>query len=87
MTIEYIEVDLDKYQKQAILKYASFFVTDGTTNGDLLNRRKKWIRFNRHALSEVIGELSYHFNRCKSNDLFYFLDELIDHLESYEKCA
>ena len=87
MANEYIEVDLDKVEKQAILKYASFFVTDAITNADLLNKRKKWIRFNRHALPEVIGELSYHFNRCKSNELFYFLDELIDHLESYEKRA
>ena len=84
MTNEYIEVDLEKIEKQAILKYASFFVTDEITNADLLNKRKKWIRFNRHTLTDVIGELSYHFNRCKSNELFYFLDELIDHLESYE---
>jgi len=85
MANDYIEVDLNKEEKQAILKYASFFVTNEITKGDLLNKRKKWIRFNRYALSDVIGELSYHFNRCKSNDLFYFLDELIDHLETYEK--
>ena len=87
MKNEYIEVDLDKTEKQAILKYASFFVTDEITNADLLNKRKKWIRFNRHSLPDVIGELSYHFNRSKSNELFYFLDELIDHLENYEKRA
>jgi len=85
MSNEYIEIDLDKYQKQAVLKYASFFVADEVTNSDLANKRKKWIRFNRHTLSEVIGELSYHFNRCKSNELFYFLDELIDHLEYYNE--
>jgi len=84
MTNEYIKVDLGKIEKQAILKYASLFVTDEITNSDLLNKRKKWIRFNRHALTDVIGELSYHFNRCKSNELFEFLDELIGHLESYE---
>jgi len=85
MTNEYIEVDLDKEEKIAILKYASFFVSDPTTHNDLLNKRKKWIRFNRYALSDVIGELSYHFNRYKSDYQFYFLDQLISHLENYEK--
>lgn len=85
MKNNYIEVDLKQEQKQAILKYASFFVANEITKGDLLNKRKKWIRFDQYALTEVIGELSYHFNRCKSNDLFYFFDELIDHLETYEK--
>ncbi|MCP3929903.1 MAG: hypothetical protein GY705_12480 [Bacteroidetes bacterium] len=84
MSIKYIEVDLDNEQKQAILKYASFFVGDKITKNDLLNKRKKWIRFKPTAISDVIGELSYYFNRCKSNDLFHFLDELICHLEYYE---
>jgi hypothetical protein len=85
MTREYVVVDLDNEEKQAILKYASSFVMDQITKGDLLNKRKKWIRFNRHALPDVIGELSYHFNRCKDNELFHFLDQLIDHMEGYEK--
>jgi hypothetical protein len=84
MASEYIEVDLDKEEKQAILKYASFFIADATTNSDLLNKRKKWIRFNHHALSDIIGELSYHFNRCKNDYQFIFLDQLISHLENYE---
>ncbi|MEM7534220.1 MAG: hypothetical protein AAF639_18715 [Chloroflexota bacterium] len=82
---EYIEVDLDNEQKTAILKYAPFFVMDEITKDDLNNRRKKWIRFKPQCLSDVIGELAYHFNRTKSNQLFYFLDELINHLESYEE--
>jgi hypothetical protein len=85
MTNEYIEVDLGKEEKLAVLKYASFFVSDPITHSDLLNKRKKWIRFNRHALLDVIGELSYHFNRYKSDYQFYFLDQLISHLENYEK--
>jgi hypothetical protein len=83
-TTDYIAVDLDNDQKKAILHYAPFFVTDEITKNDLSNIRKKWIRFKPYALSEVIGELSYHFNRCKKKELFYFLDELIDHLENYQ---
>lgn len=84
MSSEFIEIDLNKEEKEAIIDLAGFFVRDSTTNGDLLNKRKKWIRFNKHALPDVIGELSYHFNRCKNDDKFYFLDELISHLETYE---
>ncbi len=87
MSSKYIEVDLEKEEKEAILKYASSFTTEKTTNSDLLNRRKKWVRFNRYALLDVIGELSYHFNRCKSDDQFYFLDQLISHLEYYHEKA
>ena len=86
MTIIYIEVDLDSEQKAAILKYADSFLDD-TTRADLLNKRKKWIRFKKYVLSEVIGELSYHFNRCKNNYVFGLLDELICHLEDYERQA
>ncbi len=82
MAAEYMEVELNNNEKTAILKYASFFVMDEVTKSDLSNRRKKWIRFKPHALSEVIGELSYHFNRCKRGELFYFLDELICNLEN-----
>ena len=81
---KYVEVDLYKEQKQAILKYAGFFVFDKQTKSDLNNSRKKWIRFDAHELSEIIGELSYHFNRCKSDSQFYLLDELISHLEFSE---
>ncbi len=85
MTNEYIEVDLDKEEKLAVLKYASFFVSNAATHKDLLNKRKKWIRFKPHSLTDVISELSYHFNRCKSDDQFCFLDQSISHLENYEK--
>ena len=84
MTKEYIEVDLTREEKEAILKYADFYVWDEITKGDLSNKRKKWIRFRKSTISDVIGELSYYFNRCKDNDLFYFLDELLEHLEDYE---
>jgi hypothetical protein len=83
-TTNYIEVDLNNDQKKAILHYASFLVMDEITKNDLSNVRKKWIRFNSPELSELIGELSYHFNRCKKRELFDFLDELICHLESYQ---
>jgi hypothetical protein len=85
MSVEYIEVDLDNEQKAAILKYAGFFVMDAVSKKDLANKRKKWIRFTPYALSQIIGELAHYFNRTKSNSTFYFLDELICHLEFYEK--
>ncbi len=80
----YIEIDLNNEQKAAIIKYAAFLVHDNLTQTDLTNKRKKWIRFRPSAIREVAGELAYHFNRTKSNRLFHLLDELIDHLESYE---
>ena len=84
MAKEYIDVDLTQAEKAAILQYAGFFVVDETTKTDLSNNRKKWIRFSKFALSDIIGELSYCFNRCEDNDLFQRLDELISHLEYYE---
>lgn len=87
MASEYIYVDLDKEEKEVVLKYASFFVADEITKSDLLNKRKKWIQFKQYALSDVIGELSYHFNRCEDDYLFQLLDQLIGHLENYEKQA
>lgn len=80
----YIEIDLTNEQKAAIIKYADFFVRDKITQADLINKRKKWIRFRPGTAREVAGELAYHFNRTKSNRLFHLLDELIDHLERYE---
>ena len=87
MSKEYIEVDLGPNEKAAVLEYAGFYVLEETTKADLLNKRKKWIRFSKFDLSGIIGELSYYFNRCKDNDLFYLLDELISHLEYYESSA
>lgn len=81
----YIKVDLDNEQKATILKLAGFVIIDKITTTDLMNSRKKWIRFSQFALSDLIGELCYHFNRTKSERKFYFLDELICHLEHYEQ--
>jgi hypothetical protein len=85
MVKEYINVDLTRDQKSAILEYAGFFVMDETTRADLSSKRRKWIKFSKFDLSNVIGELSYCFNRCNEDDLFHFLDELISHLEVYEQ--
>ncbi len=82
MTDEYIEVDLTKEEKETILKHADFFITDKSTKKDLLNKRKKWIRFTSYDLNEIIGELSYYFNRTKNDYDYYVLDELIGHLEN-----
>ena len=87
MANEYVEIDLTPEEKLAVLEYAGFWVLDETTKADLFNRRKKWIRFSKFDLEYVIGELCYYFNRCKDNTLFYFLDELISHLEYYERHA
>ncbi len=81
----YILVDLDNEQKEIILRKASFFVPDEATREDLNNRRKKWIRFNKAAITDVIGELSYYCNRSRSQSEALFLDELITHLEYYER--
>lgn len=84
MPAEFLEIDLDNRQKAAIMKYADFFIMEPITKKDLTNKRKKWIRFKPNDVPQIIGELAYHFNRTKNNELFYFLDELICHMESYE---
>jgi hypothetical protein len=78
---EFIEVDLHADEKKLILELAGFWVTDETTQADLKNGRKKWIRFRPHVVSDVIGELSYRYNRCRSAYKSQLLDELISHLE------
>ena len=64
--VEFIEVDLRADEKKLILELAGFWVTDETTQADLKNGRKKWIRFRAQVVSDVIGELSYHYNRCRN---------------------
>ncbi len=81
-TAEFIEVDLHADEKKLVLELAGFWVGDEVTQADLKNGRKKWIRFRQHAFSEVIGELCYHHNRCKSAAKSELLDELIGHLEN-----
>jgi hypothetical protein len=81
-TAEFIEVDLHADEKQLVLELARFWITDEVTQADLKNGRKKWIRFRPHAVPEVIGELSYHFNRCKSAAKSELLDGLIGHFEN-----
>ncbi|MEJ2045015.1 MAG: hypothetical protein P8X89_17245 [Reinekea sp.] len=87
MTKEYIKVDLSHDEKEAILEYAGFFIFEEETKNDLKNKRKKWISFTKSQLTNVIGELSYYFNRSKSDSEFYFFDQLISHLEFYESSA
>ena len=87
MAQDFIAVDLTQEEKSAVLKYAGFYITDQGTKADLANARKKWIRFRKYELSNAIGELSYTFNRCGNDFLFHFLDELIGHLEYYERQA
>jgi hypothetical protein len=81
-TAEFIEVDLHANEKVLVLELAGFFVVDEVTQADLKNDRKKWIRFRSYAVSEIIGELSYHYNRCKSAAKSELLDALISHLEN-----
>ncbi len=85
MSSEFILVDLDKEQKSIVLDKASFFIFDDETTKDLNNKRKKWIRFKCETLTDVIGELSYYYNRSKNEYESMVLDELICHLEYYEK--
>ncbi len=85
MSDKYVHVDLDKEQKSIILDKASFYIFDDETKTDLNNKRKKWIKFKRTTITDIIGELSYYYNRSKNEFESMLLDELICHLESYEK--
>ena len=85
MSSEFILVDLDKEQKSIVLDKASFYIFDDETTKDLNNKRKKWISFKCKTLTDVIGELSYVYNRSNNEYESMVLDELICHLEYYEK--
>jgi len=85
MSDKFILVDLDKEQKSIVLDKASFYLFDDETKKDLNNKRKKWIRFKNVTITEIIGELSYYYNRSKNEYESMLLDELICHLEYYEK--
>ena len=87
MTKQSIQIDLTNEEKTAVLKYADLFIFDEQTKSDLNNKRKKWIHFTHTQLELVIGELSYHFNRCKNDYQFHFLDNLIGHLEYHERIS
>ena len=63
---EFVEVDLHSAEKKLIRELASFYVRDEVTQADLANGRKKWVRFRPSTIDEIIGELSYHYNRCRS---------------------
>lgn len=65
-TAEFVEVDLHAEEKKFILELAGFLVGDEVTQADLKNGRKKWIRFSPYVISELVGELSYHYNRSRS---------------------
>lgn len=84
MSEDYILVDLDKEQKSIILDKASFYIFDEETKIDLNNKRKKWIQFKKSAITDIIGELSYYYNRSTNEYDSMVLDELIDHLENHE---
>lgn len=79
---EFVEVDLHSTEKKLIRDLASFYVRDDVTQADLANGRKKWLRFRSTTIDEIIGELSYHYNRCESAAKSEQLDELIVHLEN-----
>lgn len=80
-----IKVDLSADEKALILQHARFVLSDHDTQGDLDNKRKKWVRFVPDELTAVIGELTYRFNRTEDDYQFYMLDQLIDHMEYYQK--
>ncbi len=85
MSDKFILVDLDNEQKAVILDKASFYIFDDETKKDLNNKRKKWIQFKRTTIKDITGELSYYCNRSKNKYEVMFLDDLICHLEYYEK--
>lgn len=79
---EFIEVDLHVKEKKLVLELAGFLVVDEVTQADLKNDRKKWIRFRSYAVSQIIGELSYHCNRSKSVAKSERLNALCCHFEN-----
>lgn len=81
-TDDYIEVELHAHEKKLILELAGFWVMDETTLADFRNQEKEWVRCKPYLVSELIGELSYHYNRCRSAAKSELLDALIIHLES-----
>ncbi len=81
-SVEFIEVELHADEKELILQLAGFLVMDEVTQSDLKNGRKKWIRFRSYAVSQIIGELSYHCNRSKSAAKSELLDALSCHFEN-----
>ena len=83
-TADFAQVDLQADEKKIILKLAAYCIMDEATLSDLNNARKKWIRFRPAAISDLIGELSYYFNRSRSAAQSELLDELIGHLEIAE---
>ena len=85
MSNKYIDIDLNREQKFLVQEKTSFFIFSDCTKEDLNNKRKKWIRFERLAISDIIGELSYYYNRSENEYESMLLDELICHLELYEK--
>ena len=85
MSDRFILVDLDKEQKSIVLDKALFYIFDDETIEDLKNNRKKWVRFKGMTLTEIIGELSYYYNRSNNDYEGMVLDELIGHLEYYER--
>ena len=84
MSNEYIKINLDLEQKEAILKY-TFLMENEVTIEDLESTRSKWVRFEHADLVDVMGELSSLSNESEDEKLVDFLDELIDHLEFYEE--
>ena len=62
MSNKYIDIDLNREQKLLVQEKTSFFIFSDCTKEDLNNKRKKWIRFERLAISDIIGELSYYYS-------------------------
>jgi len=85
MEPEYILVDLRPYQKKLILRYAEFVISDEQTKKDLRDKTILWVRFASGTIFYLNGELSYRLNKCRSLRTMELLDELISHLEYYEK--
>jgi len=84
MTETYINIDLSKDEKEAILEHCFFVLTEENTKNDLKNKRTTKIRFVSYDITSVIGELSYKFNRTNDEHQLCFLEELIGHMENHE---
>ncbi len=85
MNDEYVHIKLTKEEKSLILDKAQFYIFNEDTLNELKNRNKKVIKFKRSSVTDIIGELSYYYNRSNNEYESMSLDELICHLECYEK--
>lgn len=82
MTKELIEVELNKTEKLAILKYAEFVILEEITVTELKKQRNRWVHFSDFDLEQIIAELIHYCRSVEDDKALMFFDELTGHLEN-----